>query len=568
VPVNIWQCKMQTRRNKLVSRSTLTGGGPPSGKTRNITLKELSEHRVLVPPELAETGMSLIVLVGLDGKLQPGLVRSDEVPILKPIQDLNRLQRARAVVSSLDVAASKTSVVAEVKEQVISAALVANLDPVKVELKIGAQSELIKCKTLSLTLVENKELFETSPQNKGAVYRSTAAKWFDNTLSSLNNYVLNSQCCNQSKDLNAILMENHVPKWFFNKFTSSKVQELATNSIDDVFFPRKLSRMITFLEKEVSNNEFIKQSVEFQQQLRFLGQIASIYPSKDKDAILYPLPNDFSRRFSNFTDLPQIDRTVHPSSILSLTLIHMVFCAIPMKALTVENLQLHLESLIFEGDQKHKPFDGTKDFKTFFDERVRDSVFADKFRYIPEMSTSPKVQYKDFLNAEGMNRIIGFKLIEPFYRIFNITPSEAKALEPGLLFDYCAGTVVQTVHDTIFKNYPPEVALNKERSRYNAAFTTLKPSQPRDLNFGMANSPLSNESEKFLKNLHNAKFNDVFLLNVKKYLQSFNNPVFQAQAVKIMHATIQARTVTLSEPPDDSSVSDTDETSNPYTNFS
>jgi len=568
VPVNIWQCKMQTRRNRLVNRSTLTGGGgPPSGKTRNITLKELSEHRVLVPPELAETGMSLVILVGLDGRLQPGLVRSDEVPIPKPIQDLSRLQRARAVVSSLDVTASKTSVVTEVKEQVISAALVQNLEPQKVELKLGAQSELIRCKTLSLTLQENQELFRTCPSNRTAVYRATATKWFDGIFIALNRYVLETQCCNQNKDLNTLLFENHVPKWFFNKFTTSKVQELATNSIDDILFPKKLSRMITFSEKEVSANDFIENSIDFKNQLVLLSKVVSLYPSKEKDAILYPVPNDFPRRFSTFTDLPQIDKTVHQSSILSLTIIHMVFCAIPLKALNVESLQLHLNSLIFEGDNK-KVYDGKTDFSLFFEELLKDQKNPEQFRYTPEMSTSPKVQYKDYISTEGMNRIIGFKFIEPLCQIFNITPNEIKALQPGVVFDYSTGSLVNPVHETIFKNYPPEVTLNKERSKYQTAFSTLKPSQPRELNFGMANSPLSVDSEKFLRHLASAKFNDVFLSNVKKYLQSFNNPVFQAQAVKIMHATLQARTVTLSEPPDDASTSDVEDNSNPYENLS
>jgi len=558
---------MQTRRNRLIKPGTLTGGGgPPSGKTRNITLKELSEHRVLVPPELAETGMSLVILVGLNGQLQPGLVPSGDVPIPKPIQDLSRLQRARAVVSSLDVAASKTSVITEVKEQVISAALSNGIDANKVELKFGAQSELIRSKTLSLTLIENRELFSSCPQNKAAVYKATATKWFDSTLESLNTYVLDTQCCNRNKDLNTILLENHVPKWFFNKFTGGKVQELATNSIDDIFFPKKLSRMITFSEREVTNMKFIDESVDFKNQLITLDKIATLYPSKEKDAILYPLPNDYSRRFSTFTDLPQIDRTVQQSSILSLTLIHMVFCAIPLKALTVENLQLHLDSLVFEGGSK-VVYDGKTDISSYFELAVKESKAPDRFRFVPEMSTSPKVQYKDFLNTEGMSKIIGFKFLEPLYRIFNITEKEVKTLAPGLVFDCITGAIISPVQDTIFKLYPPEVAMNKKREQYNAAFSMLKPSQPKELNFGMANSPLSRESDRFLKHLTDAGFNNVFLQNLKKYLQSFNNPVFQAQAIKIMHATIQARTVTLTEPPDESSTSDVEDTANPYLNL-
>jgi len=568
VPVNIWLCKMQTRRNRLVNRSNLTPGNNPSGKTRNITLKELSEHRVLVPPELAETGMSLVILVGLNGQLQPGLVPSGEVPIAKPIQDLSRLQRARTVVSSLDVAASKTSVVTEVREQVISAALVQGIPPEKVELKLGAQSEMIKAKTLSSTLQENQELFKTCPQNKAAVYKTTATKWFDGVLTSLNSYVLDSQCCNQSKDLNTILLENHIPKWFFNKFTSSKVQELATNSIDDILFPKKLSRMITFSEKELLQGGFIENSVDFQFQLKFLSKIVKLYPSKEKDATLFPMPNDFSRRFAQFTDLPQIDRTVHQSSILSLTLIHMVFCAIPLKAMTVENLRLHFDSLVFDGKTTSQPYDFKVDFEEYFKNLEKTSEPTERFNFIADMSTSPKVQYKDFVNTEGMKKIIAFKFIEPYCQIFNVTLNEIKALQPGFVFDSVTGTTYASHQESIFKNYPQDVLLNSSRTKYITAFALLKPTQPKELNFGMANSPLTADSEKFLRNLASAKFNDIFLSNVKKYLQSFNNPVFQAQAVKIMHATLQARTVTLSEPPDESSVSDTEEGENPYTNLS
>jgi len=559
VPVNIWLCKMTTRRNKLVNRSTLTGGGgPPSGKTRNLTLKELSEHRVLVPPELAETGMSLIILVGLDGRLQPGLVRSDEVPISKPIQDLSRLQRARAVVSSLDVAASKTSVISEVKEQVISAAITQNLDPKKVELKLGAQSELIKSKTVSLILTENQELFKANVLNKNAMYRTSAIAWFDNSIKSLNTYVLETQCCNQAEDLNTILLKNHVPRWFYNKFTAGKVQELATNSIDDIFFPKKLSKMINFHEKELLSKDFVIAANAFEFQLVNLCKIIALHPSKDKDAVLYPMPNDFSRRFSTFTDLPQIDRTVHQSSILSLTLIHMVFCALPLKALTVENLKLHFESLIYEGEKKEVFYRKT-DLSTFIETASKNQKLVEPFNYVPDMSTTAKIQYKDFLNAEGMAKVIAFKYTEKLCTIFNITQREYDTLGQGIVFNFEPDEYISQATDTIFKVYPPEITINEKRAAYVNAFATLKPVQPKELNFGMANSPLSPESEKFVKNLASAKFSEIFLQNVKKYLQSFNNPIFQTQAIKIMHATIQARTVTLSEPPDDPSVSEPDE---------
>jgi len=536
------------------------------GKTRNLTLREISEHRVLVPPELAETGMSLIVLVGLDGRLQPGLVPSDQVPVSKPIQDLTRLQRARAVVSSLDAAASKMSVVSEIKEQVISAALSSNLDPKKVDLKLGAQSELIKSKTLALAVQENRDLFQACPQNKVAVYRSTAAKWFENTISSINTYVLDSQCCNQAKDLPTILLENHVPKWFFNKFTVGKVQELATNCIDDILFPKKLSRMITFTEKELLSDRFIENSIDFKIQLISLRRIVDLYPSQGKEATLFPMPNDFSRRFSSFSDLPQIDRTTHQSSILSLTLIHMVYCAIPIKALTVENLKLHLDSLIFES-KDIKPFSGETALPEQFEKCETSSKKPDDFRFVPEMSTSAKVQYKDFLSTEGMTRVIGFRFIRQFYSIFNITDIEIKTLEPGILFDFNSGSRITSSAETIFRLYPPEITNNQKRSAFADAFSVLKPAQPKELNFGQPNSPLTHESEKFLKNLTSAKFNIVFLSNVKKFLQSFNNPVFQAQAIKIMHATLQARTVTLTEPPEGPDESDS-EGQNPYENFS
>jgi hypothetical protein len=175
------------------------------------------------------------------------------------------------------------------------------------------------------------------------------------------------------------------------------------------------------------------------------------------------------------------------------------------------------------------------------------------------MSTSPKVQYKDFINAEGMKRIIGFKILKPLCQIFNITNEEMKAIHPGIVFNFKSSPTEVESFTTIFKVYPQEITNNEKRVKFQAAFSTLKPAQPKELNFGMANSPLISESEKFIKNLAGAKFSEIFLQNVKKYLQSFNNPVFQTQAIKIMHATIQARVVTLSEPPDEASESEPDD---------
>jgi len=565
VPVNIWRSKMNTRRNRLIPREQVESGVPPPVRIRNITLRELSEHRVAVPAELRETGMSLIILVGVDGRLQPGLVDSEDVPTPKPIQDLNRLQRARSVVSSLDAASSKMSVVNEVKEQVISAALSHEIDPKKVDLKLGAQAELIKTKTLMSTLVENQELFRFSPQNKSATYRAIATRWFDNTLKTLNEYVLNSLCQNQSIDLNTLLLENHVPKWFFNKFTTNKVPELVTNSIDDIFFPKKLSKMITFSEREIVKKTFITESGNFQLQLIQLLNIVSLYPSKDKVATLFPCPNDFSKRFGNFVDLPQIDRTTNPATILSVTLIHMVFCAIPLKALVVDNIQHHYHSLVYK--DKISLYSADLDLKEYLELVTKQEPKHEPFQYIPEMTSSLKVQYKDFVNSDGRQHIVGFRLLNDLCQVFNITPVEQKALGEVLIFDMQPTFDASSIVNPLFRPYPEEIIKHSKRSLYSEAFSVLRPTQPKELNFGLPNSPLNKESEQFLKNLTSAKFNLIFLTNVKKYLQSFNNPLFQTQAVKIMHATLQARTVMLSETPDEITLLD-EGSDNPYADFS
>jgi hypothetical protein len=554
---------MTTRRNKLIPRSALDSRGAPPKKPRFVTIRDLQEVRVNVPPELYETNMSLIVLVGLDGKLNPGLIPNSEMPNIKPYQDLLKLQRARGVVSSLEVSNSKQSVVNEVKNQVTSALIDNKIKPEEIHLKIGAQSELIKSKALAGNLLENFELFSNSPHSQSATYKTIATKWFENSIKSINDYCLNTLCKNQPETMADILFKNFVPKWFYNKFSIGKSTELTDHSIDDIFFPKKLSKMITFTEREVSNLDFVNNALNLSLQLNYLHCIVNLYPTKEKEAILYPLPNDFSKHFSKFSDLPQLDRTSDQSTILSITVIHMVYCAIPIKVLTNENLVLHEESFLFQGKEILNNVMNTIEFA---EELVKTKPKIERFKYIPELSSTIKAQYKEHFTTEGYPKVTGFRLHERLCQIFNITKEEVKALGGVLIFDYKNFDYKKLGTESMFRQYQKEISESFDRDRYIEALSLIKPIVPKELSFGPPNSTFSANSLRFLKNLEKAKFNQVFQQNVKMYLQSFFAQNFQDQAVKIMEATLQARIITIQEIEEPPNIAE--ESDNPLADFS
>jgi len=560
---------MSTRRNLLLTRDQIADSTRPQ-RDKVVTLRDLSQTRVIVPNEVHDTGMSVIVTVANDGRLQPGLIESSKMPVTRPITDLTKLNRARNVVSSLEVAQTRSSSVDEVKETLALALVENKVDVKTVQFKAGIQAELIRCKVLSDALTENETSFSKNHLNDIALYKDVAANWFKASQASITLYILHVQCGPQNQKLLEIVSENLVPRWFFNRF-SVKVPELATISVDNIFFPKKISKMITFTAAEAESDQFYKNSGAFHQNLLYLRRVLKLHVTKDKTAVLYPIPGNFTTRIQDFSDLPTIDRVLNASTTLTITLLHMIFDAIPLKALSVDTLSDHIGSFLYEnGDIENEiitslpcKFDDPKGYEDILlaygkykltdggaNATLTGLLYKRRqgFFYDPDSSVPMKAQYREYLVVH-LRDPVGIHFAPHYGRMFHLTDPEIKSVSI-VMFDR-EGPIPPAVYPAcLFKEYDKtkisDESLTKARERLNV----IKPVDIKELNFGPVSSPLGEKAKAFMKGLDRGKFPPIFIKNVTSYLQSFNLVQFQDQAVKIMIASLQSKEVIIesSEP--------------------
>jgi len=575
---------MRTRRDNLIKREEYESNraGPP--RTRPVTLRDLAETRVIVPPEVHETGMSVIVTVANDGRLQPGLIESSKIPVTRPITDLNRLGRARAIVSSLEATESKSSLISSVKETLINNLVLHKADSTKIQLRVGVQTEILRCKVLQEVFNENLRYFEGNEMNRNALHFDTVLNWFQRSLEAISYYILESLLKAGSKKLNDFTSDYFVPRWFFSRF-SQKVPELKLLIIDDILFPKRISKMITFLEEEVANDAFCQNAPTFTNTFQHLKNIAALYGWRHALSPLYPLPPNLSR-LENLSDLPVIDSTQAPSTILSVAVVHMFFCAIPPKAIEVDNFHAHEESLLFASE--------SSTFKLRFERVVKiDATFLDvkesldllqiqvkdynqpirgsdlfgydetdthlslkfilapfhsgsKFNYDESLGTLMKVQYKEHLLSLG--KILAFQPTLQLAKVFHLSNRELDGIK-FVLLDRPAKVDKFSRSLDLFR--PPakdDFIDSSQKEKFVDRLKAIKPVPPKEQNFGKPYSPLTREGQLMILGLKKHGHNETFIANVEAYLRSFFIDAFQKQAVRIMTASLQSYEILVSEP--------------------
>jgi len=575
---------MRTRRDNLIKREEYESNraGPP--RTRPVTLRDLAETRVIVPPEVHETGMSVIITVANDGRLQPGLIESSKLPVTRPITDLNRLGRARAIVSSLEATESKTSLISSVKETLITNLVIHKTDPSKIQLRVGVQTEILRCKVLQEIFNENLRFFESNEMNRNALHFDVTLNWFQRSLEAISYYILESLLKAGSKKLNDFTSEYLVPRWFFSRF-SQKVPELKLLIIDDILFPKRISKMITFLEEEVKNEAFCKNACSFSNTFHHLRNIGSLFGWRHDLSPLYPLPPNLSR-LENLSDLPVIDSTQAPSTILSVAVVHMFFCAIPPKAIEVDNFHAHEESLLFSSDQSQlklrfervlkldatfaeikstldllkihikdytQPIKGCNFIGYDEDDKSLHLKFivvpmktGSRFAYDESLGTLMKVQYKEHVLSLG--KIFGFCPTLELAKVFHLSNRELDGIQ-FIMLDQPAevGKFARTLD--LFRPPSKEDFIDSSlKEKLIDRLKAIKPVPPKEQNFGKPYSPLTREGQLMIMGLKKHGHNEVFILNVEAYLRSFFIDAFQKQAVRIMTASLQSYEILVSDP--------------------
>jgi len=316
-----------------------------------------------------------------------------------------------------------------------------------------------------------------------------------------------------------------------------------------------------------------------------LRNIGALYGWRHALSPLFPLPPSLSR-FENLSDLPVIDSTQAPSTILSIAVVHMFFCAIPPKAIEVDNFRAHEESLFFYDKNSQFKYKYEKNVKLDasllelkpilkflkieiedYTQLIKDCSFIgfeelekslqikfilvpwkhdSRFMYDESLGTLMKVQYKE--HSLSLGKIIGFQPTAQLAKIFHLSDRERDGINFILLDSHAPGA---SYHRTLDLFGPPtkdEFVESSIRERFADRLKAIKPVPPKEQNFGKAYSPLTKEATLMILGLKKAHYDEVFISNVDAYLRSFFIDAFQRQAVRIMTASLQSHEIIVSEP--------------------
>jgi len=539
-----------------------------------------------------------MIAVNPDGQLVPGLVNRRDVPRMYPVDDLNRLISARAVVSSIESTLSKNSAIEDLKASIVGLLYSYTVSDKDIVIRPSTQSELMQIRPKVAFLRENEEAFVKNKLDD-TEYRTQIQTWFTQAFTACEKFVV-SLCTGRDDKLNDLLTSYGVPKWFFDKVTTAKHVELSQVSSYHTLFPKKLSKMISFTVSELESHEFISRQILFRDRIIMCQRYLALHHEANKKSLIYPIPYDFSTCFREFTDLPKINRTDAKATLLSVAVIHTIFAAFEPKMMISENLTIHHSQLAI-GKVKHlldlqfacepqakdlstpigklklAPFvlehlilvaqelcnlkenqqpadlelgvliealvDENQAFFKFEEGVVQDippkrpDPFLD-----PDSSRNIKSQYLDIVKEL---EITAFHRSPELYKAFGLTTTEIQ-----LIPAYIPSFPEYVKKDEEKKKRKAsslflKVDLPQERT-VESLFKKLeliKPIEPKARNRGNPNSVLGKEGQRFIKLLVGAKAHPTFVENVRSYLTLFHFPTFQDQAVKIMEASIKLKEV-------------------------
>jgi len=284
-----------------------------------------------------------------------------------------------------------------------------------------------------------------------------------------------------------------------------------------------------FRKKEIRSFKTVPEA--FKASFNALKPIVELYHDDDDESILYPVPPTFKNHFRNFSDLPQVDRSKSSSTTLSITLLQMMFAAIPPKALNLDAVSLHETSFLFAIP------------KELTEDEISDVSLKFNLNYDPDASQSLKAQYKDYFLAKDAP-LKGF-VVKNLAKLFYLTKEEIKSLPTIIYFTDEPSKEPNPIIKSMFDR--SKLKPISSDSKYVERFRMLKPTPAKPLNSGAPSSELTRNSLKFLASLKKAEADSIFIENVRSYLLSFVNQSFQDLAVKTMAASMQAREITVIE---------------------
>jgi len=587
-----------TRKNKLVP--TKQNSPQDAQASRVVTVREISRMKIRVPHNLAETDSALMIAVNPDGQLVPGLVNRRDVPRMYPVDDLNRLISARAVVSSIESTLSKNSAIDDLKSSLVGLLYSYSVAEKDIIVRNSTQSELMQIRPKVTYLRENEEAFRKNKLDESE-YRTQIQTWFSQAFLACEKFVVGIVTGRDDK-LGDLLTYFGVPKWFFDKVTTAKHVELSQVSSYNTLFPKKLSKMISFTVGELESSDFLRVQSLFVDRIIICQRYLALHPEGNKKSLIYPIPYDFSACFRDFTDLPKLNRTDSKVTLLSVAIVHTIFAAFEPKMISVENLSEHFLQLstrkvshvldlgLLSSVQAKDLGSPIKDLKLnallvehliqsaaelveLQEDQVpkevpvhdliealiaenRDCFQFDDNKLIviapkvhapvidPESSRNIKSQY---LDAVKQIEITAFHRSPELFKTFGLSVNEIDIVPPYIP---SMPDIHQKKEEKKKKPVPSStlflVGKLPEERKIELLYKKLeliKPIEPKARNRGNPNSVLGKEGQRFMDLLAKAHAHPTFMENVRSYLTLFHFSSFQDQAVKIMEASLKLKEV-------------------------
>jgi len=279
--------------------------------SRPVSLQDLKKLKVNLPPALAQSGNVLVVKFSNSGAAEVGYLAGDRVPVLKNIQDIINVNIAHRKILGLEAAENSLSKVEKISLHVSGYLAETGEKP---NPKLNIQQEMFRMKAFADTIQEVKQVL-TAKRNP-TPFLMDVINTANKALLAIQEYSKQELMSNGNDKFSDFLLDNGVVKYIFDKICNrSLINDFKVKDVEDIFFPRKLSRALTMTLSEIQS-EAVQATV--QSLAAILTAERSLLGDDVKAEEKIPIiPINFHKRILDVEDLP-VQRTDSSKSVLAI----------------------------------------------------------------------------------------------------------------------------------------------------------------------------------------------------------------------------------------------------------
>jgi len=533
--------------------------------TKTMTLRDLQDLRVRVPPAVAAAGLTVMLRVMNDGRVEVGLVK-DKIPTLISLQEANKLALAKNIIAGAETVSTKQETVERIKTLAATALIQDSRQP---EPKVSAQAETLRLKGVVEKLESNlrylKQAVTITELTQLAVDQITTS------ITTIRSYLVECQFTRVSDDkLADLLLKRGVIKYLFDKFSTTEIKDLHTVPVENYLFPRKMSRGLYLSYKEVNelsyldkfmNNQVVSAWFTFAKNILDKSEVP-VNENNWNEKIFIP-PSNFSTRVFAFDDLPREVSTMSKPTMMSVMFINAMFGNFRPSEINEDSLNNHLSSFLVthnlgtSGKVIHLPVNSlvVQDKKPNLKDQENSNSSA---TVVSTEDTEPsilRVPFKvDTINPLPIKeQYFAFLEQRKFFDsrgLYFTSKMMAEPYKSSLIFNVAKPNVNYKLEEQVYQNFYAPKELSEEKMLKLDAVKQKMPavsySKPREYEFNRV-SPLTKDGLVFIKSMRDAKVSESLIDTYQSFLSSFLLPELSDAALRIMKANLRTSFDTFQE---------------------